>query len=424
MNPYTDLTDLGIWRSMAEALVIGLLVGAQREGAHRDEPDPASRAGLRDFILVAAVGGLCGLLQVPWLTASALLGMVAMWITFKRRQPQGVGLTTDLAAIAVFFLSYTTAIPSFRQGGPLAIALAIILTAFLEAKRTLHRFFRETLTEVEFNDTLRFLALIFIIYPLLPKGSFGPYEFFSPRRVWFFVILVSSISYVGYFLEKFLGERTGLKLVGLLGGLASTTAATSAFAHEARLQPGRLKAYWQAATVANAVQFPRILALLLVISPPLLGATVKPLLVMAATGLVLAGLIRVAPSREGESRQRMSVRNPFSFGPALRFGAMFAVILFFVKAMTFHFGNRAMTWTSAISGLLDVDSVTITIGELFKTGKIEAGIATVSILLALLANAVFKTIMAWTLGTQSFGWRVGVSFLVMLGSGVLVLAFA
>ena len=120
----------------------------------------------------------------------------------------------------------------------------------------------------------------------------------------------------------------------------------------------------------------------------------------------------------------MSVRNPFSFGPALQFGAMFAAILFFVKAMTFHFGNRAMTWTSAISGLLDADSVTITIGELFQTGKIETGIATVSILLALLANAVFKTILAWTLGTRPFGWRVGVSFLVMLGSGVLFLAFA
>jgi len=421
VNPYTDLTDLAIARSMSEALVIGLLVGAQREGAHRDQPDPASRAGLRDFILVAALGGLCGLLQIPGLTVSALLGIVAMWITFKRRQPQGVGLTTDLAAIAVYFLSYTTAIPSFRHG---AIALAIILTAFLEAKRTLHRFFRETLTEVEFTDTLSFLALIFIIYPLLPQGSFGPYEFFSPRRVWFFVILVSSISYVGYFLEKFLGENTGLKLVGLLGGMASTTASTSAFAHEARLQPGQLKAYWQAATVANAVQFPRILALLLTISPPLFGTTVKPLLVMAAAGLVLAGLIRVAPSREGESRQRMSVRNPFSFGPALQFGVMFAVILFFVKSMILHYGNRALTWTSAISGLLDVDSVTITIGELFQTGKIEAGIATGSILLALLANAVFKTIMAWTLGTPSFGWRVGISFLVMLGSGALVMAFA
>jgi len=134
-------------------------------------------------------------------------------------------------------------------------------------------------------------------------------------------------------------------------------------------------------------------------------------------------LVRVPPEHESEIRQRLSVRNPFSFGPALQFGAIFAAILFFVKAMTIEFGNRAMTWTSAFSGLFDVDSVTITTGELFQTGRIAAGIATVAVLLALSANAVFKTITAWTLGTQAFAWRVGFSFLVMLGSGVLLLAF-
>jgi uncharacterized membrane protein (DUF4010 family) len=407
---------------MAEALLIGLLVGAQRERAHREEVGPASRAGLRDFILVAAVGGLCGLLQTPWLTASALLGMVSLWIVFKRHQPEGVGLTTDLSAIAVFCLSYTCAIQGFRQGAPLAIALAIVLSTFLEAKRTLHKFFRETITEVEFNDTLRFLALIFVIYPLLPRGSYGPYQFFTPQRLWFFVILVSSISYVGYFLEKFLGEKTGLKLVSLLGGLASTTASTSAFAQEARRQPDRLDAYWQATTLANAVQFPRVLALLAAISPPLARSTTKPLLVMGAAGLILAGLIRIKPSLEPDTRQRVSMRNPFAFRPALEFGVMFAAIMFFVKAMTFEFGNRAITWTSAISGLLDVDSITITTGELFKIDRLEAGMATAAILLALLTNALFKTGMAWTLGTWSFAWRVGLSFLVMLGSGVLILA--
>ena len=84
-----------------------------------------------------------------------------------------------------------------------AVAIAIILTLFLEARRRLHRFFRETITEIEFNDTLRFLALIFVIYPILPDRHFGPYGFFQPRHIWMFVILVSSISYAGYFFEKF-----------------------------------------------------------------------------------------------------------------------------------------------------------------------------------------------------------------------------
>jgi uncharacterized membrane protein (DUF4010 family) len=90
-------------------------------------------------------------------------------------------------------------------GAPLSIGATIVVVAFLEAKAWLHKLVRETITEREFNDTLIFLALILVIYPVLPEGQFGPYGFIEPRKIWLFVILVSSISYVGYFLEKFLG---------------------------------------------------------------------------------------------------------------------------------------------------------------------------------------------------------------------------
>lgn len=424
MDPFLGKVEIAVWRGMAEALLIGLLVGGQREGAHRDEADHSSRAGLRDFVLVALVGALCGLLQVPWLTVAAFLGMVAMWVAFKRHQPEGVGLTTDLAAIAVFLLCYITAIPSFQQGAPLAIALAIVLTAFLEAKRSLHKFFRETLTEIEFTDTLRFLALIFIIYPLLPLGSYGPYEFFNPRRIWFFVILVSSISYVGYFLEKLLGETTGLKLTGLLGGLASTTAATTAFAQETRRQPGRVQAYWQAATLANAMQFPRVLILLFIMSPPLAMVAMKPLLAMLVAGLTLTLLIPRGQVPQGEARQRMGLRNPFAFKPAFYFGVLFAGIVFCTKAAAALFGSSALTWTSALGGLLDVDSIAVTMAEIFRAGKAEVGVAAGAVLLALLSNALFKTGIALTEGNPPFALRVGFSFAVMLGAGAAVLILA
>ncbi len=76
---------------------------------------------------------------------------------------------------------------------------------------------RETITAQEFNATLGFVTVVLVIYPLLPAGTFGPYAFFSPRQVWMFVILISSISYIGYFLEKFLGEEKGLVYTAILG---------------------------------------------------------------------------------------------------------------------------------------------------------------------------------------------------------------
>lgn len=423
MNPFGSPIDLQAWSSIGIALLIGTLAGAQREGAHRDEPTEERRAGLRDFLLVAALGSICGLLQNPVLTACAFLGMVAFWFAFKLHQPTEVGLTTDLAALVVFCLSFLAAVPTYASGAQLSIALTIVLTVVLESKRGLHKFFRETITEVEFNDTIRFLALIFVIYPLLPQGEFGPFGFFSPRRVWFFVILVSSISYVGYFLNKFLGADLGLKLTGLLGGLASTTAATNAFAINARQDPDLIRPLWQASVIANAVQFPRVLLLLVTISQSLVMMAFYPLLIMSGVGIGMALLIRPSADEKGSSFNAIKMRNPLSLKPAIHFGITLAAIILLVKAASAHFGNQALLWTASLGGLLDVDSIAISVGDLFNSGKASGSLAVAAVLLALLANAIFKTALAWINGSLAFAWRVGVAFLVMLGAGGISLLF-
>jgi len=419
MDQFWNSINVESWKGLAFALLIGLLVGAQRQGAHRDEEDTENRAGLRDFVLVSAIGGICGLLQVSVLTAAAFLGIAAIWVVFKLQRGQSAGLTTDLAAIAVFSLSYLAAMPGNSQGAPIALALTIVLGGFLEAKRSLHRFFRETITETEFDDTLLFLALIFVIYPLLPSGSFGPYEVFNPRRIWFFIILVSSISYVGYFLEKFLGTALGLKLAGILGGLASTTAATTTFAQNTRRQESLIRHYWQAATLANAIQFPRILALLALINPDFAWQTAVPLAVMSLAGLIQAALIRPGKMEGDKSQQRLSLSNPLSLRPALRFGAIFAGIILVVTLATKKFGTSALIWSSALGGLIDVDSVSLTVADMLKKEGLSSILATQALLLALFSNAVFKCGIAWVEGGRRFGKMMILSYLLMFGTGVL-----
>lgn len=415
--------DLVVWRSVAEALLIGLLVGAQRESSRREDGEDESRPGLRDFMVVAAAGAVCGLQQSAALTAVAGLGVLTILLLSKFRAAKA-GMTTELAGIAVFCLCYVTTSPDFKAGEPTAISIAVIMTLFLEARRRLHKFFRETITEVEFNDTLRFLALIFVIYPVLPNHAYGPYQFFNPRNIWLFVILVSSVSYAGYFLEKFMGATRGLWVTSVLGGLASTTAATSAFAEDVREQPHRLLEYWKAATLANSIQLPRVLILLGVISPPLAAAAALPLSIMMAAGLLLAWLIRPSSRTQAGEQRRIEVRNPFSLGPALRFGALFAGIVFLVKAASAAFGQGALLPMSALGGLLDVDAIVVTAAQMTNAGSAGAPQAAAAILAALLANAVFKTGLAWTAGTPAFALRIAASFLILLAAGGVALVFS
>lgn len=413
--------ELMLWERVAESLLIGLLVGAQRESARREDGESdETRPGLRDFMFIAAIGCVCGLQQLPALTAAAGIAVLAILLLSKVRVQKG-GITTELAAVAVYCLSYVTASPDFRAGGTVAIAITVVLTLLLEARRRLHRFFRETITELEFTDTLRFLALIFVIYPVLPDRAFGPHDFFNPRRIWMFVILVSSISYAGYFLEKFLGSVRGLSVTSILGGLASTTAATSAFAEQVREEPDRIAEYWKAATLANSIQFPRILILLGVVSPALVQLIAVPMLVMSAAGVLLAWVIPAGRRTEAGEQRRVQVRNPFSLLPALKFGALFAGIVLLVKAASAAYGQGALLMSSAIGGLLDVDAIAVTAGQMANASAVQPQAASTAVLVALAANAVFKSGLAWTAGTPAFALRIGFSFLVLLGAGALAL---
>lgn len=399
--------------AIAEALLIGFLIGAQRE-ASQGEGHP----GVRDFVLIALIGAICGLLQNPWLTVASLVSVTAMLGAFYFQVRPRAGITTEMAALATYCLGFMTASPDARFGAPLAIGVSIVVVGFLEAKRSLHKLIRETITEAEFNDTLRFLAIIFIVYPILPEGEFGPYLFLAPRRIWAFVILVSSVSYAGYFLQKFLGAKRGLKLAGVLGGLASTTAATASFARSSSDEPENRLLYAQAAVIANAMQFPRLLLILAVVSPPLARAVLLLLGVMMVAGLSW-GLLMGRMSRMEVGQPSVRLQNPFRLLPALQFGVLFGAILFASKAASAVFGNAALYWTSALGGSLDADAVALSVADLLSRGDLSAATGALCVLVALLANAVVKTAIALYGGAPSFARSVATGFALMFAAGAL-----
>ncbi len=393
--------------AIAEALLIGFLIGAQRE-ASQGEGHP----GVRDFVLIALIGAVCGLVENAWLTAAALISVTGLLAVFYLRGRERTGITTELAAVTAYSLGFLATTPLSR----LAVGTAVVVVVFLEAKRSLHKLVRETVTEAEFNDTVRFLAIIFIVYPILPEGQYGPYQFLAPRTIWAFVILVSSISYVGYFLEKFLGAQRGLKLAAVLGGLASTTAATASFARNSSEEPGKSGLYGPAAVIANAIQFPRLLLILSVVNPALAGTVWVPLAGMTVAGL-LVGLLMGRRRAPEDITPSVALHNPFRLLPALKFGVMFGAMLFATKAASAAFGGGAVYWTSTLGGSLDVDAVSLSLADLLGRGTIAAPAAAIGVLLALLANAVFKTAIALYAGTSSFARSVAAGFVAMLAVG-------
>jgi uncharacterized membrane protein (DUF4010 family) len=383
-------------------------------------------------------------------------------MAFRIKKPaEESGFTTDLAMLSVFCLSYICALSESDNARAAVIGMSVIITFLLESKDKVRKFFTETLTSSEFSGTLLFLALVFIIYPILPEGDYGPYNGFSPRDIWTFVILVSFVSFGGYFLEKYMGASKGLKITAILGGIASTTATTLSLSKEAKSNPSKLNTYWQAATLTNAVQFPRLLAFLSAISPPISVDAAAPLLAAGAAGFLMACLIPTKETQkksqladesqtEGSSKSTVELaekevsvmdqepndspteevavpsfklRNPLTLGPALECGLILAVVVFINKVVVSTYGAHALTWTSMIGGLVDVDAVAVSAADLFRDNAIVPDNAVGSVLLAVCMNAVFKTCIAYSSGNSLFASRLAITFSVMLGVAALVLHF-
>lgn len=407
--------------SLAGALLVGLLIGGQREAAHRDaghfDNSVGVPPGLRDFLIIALAGGVCGTLGIPWLTASVLISITALLAVYQfEGRLQRRGITTELAGVAAFALSYLAAspIPSFAE--PVAIGVTLLVVVFLETKKLIEKLLRETISVTEFNATLAFVGVVVVIYPLLPAGAYGWYGFFEPRQVWKFVILISSLSYVGYFLEKFLGEEKGLFYTSVLGGLASTTAATLLFAHESKEHPEDTFGLWRAFIIANTVQFPRTFVIVLAVSPDLARACAWPLAAMLACGILLAEVLKRWPHKR-IAAVPMNSGNPFRILPALRFGAMFAGVVFLSKWASATLGSGAFYWTSLLGGLVDVSTVIAPAGDLLKNNSLTMATAEIAVLLALASNAVQKIMVAAAAGTRDFALRVTAVFALWAAVG-------
>lgn len=398
---------------MAEALLIGLLFGVQRE-MDRDE----RHAGLRDFLILGLAGGLCAIVQQSWLTVTTLACLTVLLGVFRWQHPERTGITTELAAVAAFLLAYVAALPGTAVSAGIAIGFTIVVVFFLEAKMALQKFFTQRMTEGEFNATLRFLAVIFIVFPILPDATFGPYAFFTPRKIWLFVILVSTISYVGYFLVKFLGSERGLLLTSVLGGLASTTATTSAFARDCKDDPSQVRAYSWAAVLANSIQFPRTIVLIFAVAPGLLRPAGWMLAAMTAAGLLTAWLLfRRSPAARPEPSS-IRLKNPFRFLPALEFGVVFAAVLLVTKWAAAEHGGDGLLAAGALGGALDTDAVVLAVADLFTTGKLGMAPVDIIVLVAIASNAVVKTVIAYSSGVRGFGHRVLLGFAAMLAAGL------
>ncbi len=387
---------------LGAALAVGLLIGLERGWRDRDLPDGRRIAGLRTFALIGLLGGVLGSLLPdfgPWPLLGGVLGLALILAVSYAQAATLSGILSATTAVASLL---TLALGAFAVHGSasLALAAAVIVMVLLDLKPVLHGGLR-WIEHRELRAGLQLLVLSVVILPSLPDAGWGPYGAINPYQLWWAVILIAGLSLVGHFAMRLTGAQRGIVWTGLLGGLASSTAATLTLARYTRQNPLLAGVATAGALSACGVMFFRIAVLLAVLRPALLASFGIFLMV---TGVVMLGWglwqgRKLAQGGEGDAAiQPMA---PFDLGTALGFGTFLAVMSVLVPWVKQWVGTGGIYMLAAVSGTADVDAIVISLANMLGSGGLSSQATVVALLIATLANMLTKVTIAWiTAGTQ------------------------
>jgi uncharacterized membrane protein (DUF4010 family) len=419
------LAEHEIFLSLAVAAAVGLLIGLERERSAGGEGARGTfPGGARTHPLVALAGALATLLSrsvgpsVVAIALGATVAFLALGYARDLRTGGERGMTSEIAFVVTFLLgaASTAAGVAPPERRFLAIAAtAVVVTLLLSAKPIL-RPFAQRMSEDDVLAALKFLVLSVVVLPLLPDRELGPFAALNPFKLGVFVVLVAAVDFVGYVAIRLLGANRGLGVTGFVGGLASSTAVTLSMSARAKEEPAATTGCLLAILLAEAVMCLRVLGLVALAGPGLLGAVSRPLGAMAAVAFAGCGLA-YARGRRHRHRGDLRITNPFELASALEFGAFFAVVLVGSKAAVSHLGAGGTYAAAFAAGLVDVDAITLSMAGLAR-GQVPANVAAVAIFVATASNTLFKAGMALVAGGLRFGRWVALAFGVTLVAGL------
>jgi uncharacterized membrane protein (DUF4010 family) len=407
MNP-------GLFEPLGLAVLLGLLVGLQREWS-------SSRiAGIRTFPLITLLGALAGILAghyTGWVVAAGWLALVIILLVGNlaelKSEKIAPGMTTEIAALVMY------GVGAMLAAGHTAPAIVVggIVAVLLYAKDPLHDFARK-IGENDVKGIIQLALIGLVILPGLPDQTYGPYQVLNPYKTWLMVVLIAAISLCGYVIYRILGARGGAIVGGLIGGLISSTATTVSFTRQTRQQPIPSLAL-MAILMATIMMNIRVLTEIGVVAPGFLPTAGPPL--GAVMGLMIILSVGLMLKAEPAPVELPTHENPTQLKTAVFFGLLYSAILLAVAAAKEHFGDRGLYMVAVLSGLTDMDAITLSTSELVKIGRIDMDTGWRVVMTASLANLAFKWGAVALLGSRALIILTSVFFGIILAGGCMTI---
>jgi uncharacterized membrane protein (DUF4010 family) len=403
------------------ALALGMLMGLERGWEQRELAEGQRVAGIRTFGLVSLLGGVAallggenpGTLLAAMILALGTLAAVGYWRMSERHDD--LSITSAAAALLAFTLG---ALAGRGQLVPAASA-AVVVTLVLGAKPELHGLI-ERIDRAELLATIRLLLFSVVLLPILPDRGYGPWQALNPYQLWWMVVIVASISYVGYFAVRILGGQRGVLLTGVLGGMVSSTAVAVSLSRIGRQRPELEQPLAMGVIAASSIMFPRILVIVAAIAPLLVRRLAWPLMAASAAGFAIAGWYAIRLRKTGEvpaDHAGRGPRNPLDLRTAVEFVLILTAVMIATRAAQAWLGRPGLYVVAALSGVVDVDAISLSLASM-PGGSASGTTAAAGIMIASAMNTASKSAIVYAIGGRAMGTRVA---LALGGSLVVVM---
>lgn len=401
------------------ALALGLLVGLERGWQRRGNKEGNRIAGFRTYGLIGLLGGTLAILNQQlsqFILPAGFLGLAialtTVYVINHRTPDNDIGITSLVSALLTFLFG------AMAASGNVALAstCAVLTTLLLSYKPLLHSWVLR-LEEQEIKAGLKLLLISVVLLPVLPNQGYGPWQALNPYALWWMVVLIASISFAGYFAVKLVGTHRGILFTALFGGLASSTAITLNFSRDGRRNPSLSPILATGILLACGTMYPRLLIIVTALNPQLFAALWLPALVMAA-GTYLPGLVYWRLQQHHRNEPENNLKNPLELKTALMFGILLTLVMLLGKALHHWFGDAGVLVLSAVSGIADVDAISLLLARMSQDELIVKTAAT-GIIMASAVNSMIKGSIAAFIGGRQIGLRVALPLSLSAVAGLI-----
>jgi len=406
---------LDFFQKLVLASLIGILIGIERE--HRRAEGRELIAGVRSFTIASITGMVSAYLALTvnpgiLLVSLAFFSMIsAIYVYIKNVTLRQPGITGPIALFCTFLLGIFITHNQYM----ISIAGAVVITLLLAEKRKLHSFATE-LTDVEIQSAVRFLAVIFILYPVTPDELFM--GVINPRWVLLIVIVVSTLSFISFITMKKFGPKYGLPISGLLGGIVNSEATTGAIAAMAKEKRELVESSFTGIIMSNASMLVRNLLIALIVDP-----SGRVFLLMAPpqiviTSFAVSALLR---SRNGTHVSEMiKLESPFALSSAVKFGFGFAALSMF-STFANRYAGAAGVYATALGGFVSSAVVTASVVSLAVSGHVSPTTAALTAVLAGIMSTGTKIFIVKWSGPKELEELIKKTFTKFISLGIAVI---